>query len=129
MTMIPPAVTSRNGKRFLHQRERPGATAMTLSDQMYNEAMKLKNDGDLAGCVAKLEEILASDPDNVLTHSALGVHLQKIGRNDEAIQHALRVTELEPNDAFSFTQLSVIYQRCGKIPEAEAAMERARTMK
>ncbi len=102
---------------------------MTLSDQMYNEAMKLKNDGDLAGCVAKLEEILASDPDNVLTHSALGVHLQKIGRNDEAIKHALRVTELEPSDAFSFTQLSVIYQRCGKIPEAEAAMERARTMR
>ncbi len=102
---------------------------MTLSDQMYNEAMKLKNDGDLNGCVTKLEEILVNDPDNVLTHSALGVHLQKIGRNVEAIQHALRVTELEPHDAFSFTQLSVIYQRCGKIPEAEAAMERARTMK
>jgi len=44
---------------------------------------------------------------------------------DEAILHARRVTELEPNDPFSFTQLSVIYQRCGKIPEAEEAMARA----
>ena len=35
----------------------------------------------------------------------------------------LGATELEPNDPFSFTQLSVICQRCGKIPEAEAAMD------
>ena len=45
---------------------------------------------------------------------------------EEAIQHAIRVTELEPDDPFSFTQLSVIFQRCGKIPEAETAMYRAR---
>ena len=51
--------------------------------------------------------------------------LQKLGRNDEAIAHAQKVCELEPNDPFSFTQLSVICQRCGKIPEAEAAMAQA----
>ena len=30
-------------------------------------------------------------------------------------------SELEPDDTFSYTALSVIYQRCGKIPEAEHA--------
>ena len=64
----------------------------------------------------------------MLAHSALAVNLQRAGRLDEAIQHAVRVTQLEPDDPFSFTQLSVIYQRCGKIPEAEAAMDRARMM-
>jgi hypothetical protein len=31
------------------------------------------------------------------------------------------VVELEPDDTFSYTALSVIYQRCGRIPEAEHA--------
>lgn len=98
---------------------------MPTPDEMYDVANKLKNSGDLAGAVAKLEEILQSAPDHLLTHSALAVHLQKLGRPDEAIRHAIRVTELEPNDPFSFTQLSVICQRCGRIQEAEDAMARA----
>lgn len=95
---------------------------MPTPNELYDEASKLKTAGDLPGAVAKLEEILKVEPNHVLTHSALAVHLQKLGRPDEAIRHAIRVTELEPNDTFSFVQLSVIYQRCGKIPEAEAAM-------
>ena len=98
---------------------------MATADELYDQASKLKNSGDLPGAVAKLLEILETNPDHVLTHSALGVHLQKLGRIDEAIQHAKRVTELEPGDPFSFTQFSVILQRCGKIPEAEAAMAQA----
>lgn len=101
---------------------------MPTPDELYDEATKLKNAGDLAGAVAKLEEIIASTPNHVLAHSALGVHLQKLGRIDDAIRHATRVTELEPNDPFSFTQLSVICQRCGKIPEAEAAMAQAHAL-
>jgi len=98
---------------------------MTTSDKLYDEADQLKEQGDLEGAVAKLQESLQIDETHVLTHSALAVHLQKLGRFDEAIKHATRVTELDPNDSFSFTQLSVIFQRCGKIPEAEAAMDKA----
>ena len=98
---------------------------MPTPNELYDEGTALKEQGDLDGAVAKWQEILAIDPDYVLAHMALGVHLQKLGRNDEAIKHAVRVTELEPNDSFSFTQLSVIYQRCGKIPEAEDAMAKA----
>lgn len=98
---------------------------MTTSDQLYDEATKLKNEGKFPEAAAKLEEILKIDANHVLTHSALGVILQKLGRPDEAIQHATKVTQLEPNEPFSFVQLSVICQRCGKIPEAEAAMAQA----
>jgi Flp pilus assembly protein TadD len=100
--------------------------AETDPDKLYDAASKLKDDGDLEGCVKALEEILKVAPDHEQTHMALGVHLQKLGRPDEAIKHAQRVAELNPSDAFSFTQLSVIYQRCGKIQEAEDAMARAR---
>lgn len=101
---------------------------MATPDQMYDDAVALKERGDRDAAITKLREILTVDPNHVLAHSALAVDLQKAGRPDEAIQHALRVTELEPDDPFSFTQLSVIFQRCGKIPEAETAMERARVM-
>lgn len=101
---------------------------MSDTNAMYDEAIKLKEAGELEQAVAKWKEILDIDPDNCITHQALAVHLQKLGQIDDAIAHAIRVTELEPNDPFSFTQLSVIYQRCGKIPEAEQAMEKARMM-
>lgn len=98
---------------------------MSTPSTLYDEGTALKEQGDLEGAVNKWQEILTIDPDFVLAHMALGVHLQKLGRNEEAIKHAIRVTELEPNDSFSFTQLSVIYQRCGRIPEAEDAMAKA----
>lgn len=102
--------------------------AQLTPDQQYDAANRLKEAGDLEGCVAALQEILKTAPDHEQTHMALGVHLQKLGRPEEAIQHAQRVAELNPNDAFSFTQLSVIYQRCGRIMEAEDAMARAREL-
>lgn len=95
-------------------------------DKLYEAARKLKDNGDLPGAVAAMQDILQQHPDHVQTHLALGVHLQKLGQPEEAIKHARRVAELDPGDAFSFTQLSVIYQRCGKIMEAEDAMARAR---
>lgn len=99
---------------------------MATADQMYDEAHALKEQGDLEGAVAKLNEILTIDPDHALTHSALAVHLQKLGQPEAAVTHARKVTELEPGDPFSFTQLSVICMRCGLIQEAEDAMAKAR---
>ena len=98
---------------------------MATLDEMYDEATALKESGDLEGAVTKLEEILQADEGHLLAHSALAVHLQRLGRNDDSIAHALKVVELDPKDSFNYTQLSVIYQRCGKIQEAEDAMARA----
>ena len=95
---------------------------MSTAMELYDEATQLKGASRLDEAVAKLREALAIDPNHVLSHSALGVILQRLGDIDGALTHAQKVCELEPNDAFSFTQLSVICQRCGKIPEAEAAI-------
>lgn len=101
---------------------------MSSADLMYDEAVKLKDQSNLEGAVAKLKEIVAQEPSHTLSHSALAVYLQKLGRFPEAIEHAKRVAELEPNDPFSFTQLSVIYVRCGMVPEAEAARDKAHAL-
>lgn len=101
---------------------------MSNPDSMYDEAIALKDQGNLPGAVEKLFAIEAVAPEHSLTQSALAVMLQKLGRFDEAISHAKRVVELNPHDPFSQSQLSVIYQRCGRIPEAEDALARSRTM-
>ena len=72
--------------------------------------------------------IIAEVPTQSLAHSALAVVMQKLGRFDEAIAHAKKVVELEPNDPFSFAQLSVICQRCGRIADAEDALARNQSM-
>ena len=52
----------------------------------------------------------------------------ELAKHDDAIRHGLKVCELEPNEPFSFTAMSVTFQRAGKIPEAEDAMARARIL-
>ncbi len=102
---------------------------MSNPDTMYDEAHKLKEEGNLEGAVAKLQAILEIEPNHSLSHSALAVHLQRIGKPKEAIAHAKRVVELDPSDSFAYTQLSVISQRCGMIQEAEDAMAQANEMR
>ncbi len=101
---------------------------MSKADELYDNAMRTRDQGDLPGAVAILQGIIAEEPTHALSHSGLAVMLQKLGKPEEAIAHALKVTELEPDDPFSFTQLSVICQRCGRIQAAEDALAKARTM-
>jgi len=99
---------------------------MPTAHETYDAAIKLKHAGDAPAAVAKLREALAIDPDHSDSHCALAVYLQQQGENDEAIQHALRVVELVPGDPFSHAQLSTICMRAGQIPQAEAALAKAR---
>lgn len=101
---------------------------MPTNEQMYDEADKLKDAGKLEEAVVKLNELLAQDPNYALAHSALAVIYGRLKKHDDAIRHGLKVCELEPNDPFSFTAMSVTFQRAGKIPEAESAMAQARMM-
>jgi len=106
---------------------------MPTSHELYDEADRLKDDGKLDEAAAKLQEIVAQDPEFALAHSALAVVLGRLGRHEEAIAHGRKVCELQPQDAFSYTALSVTYQRAyagtgnmAYIRDAEDAMARSR---
>ena len=107
----------------------PGAAiSMPSKIQMLDEADKLKEQGKLDEAVAILEQVLREDPNFALAHSALAVIYGRLKRHDDAIRHGLKVVELEPNDTFSYTAMSVTYVRAGKIAEAEEFKARAQMM-
>ena len=95
---------------------------MPTVDQWYDEAIELQQAGGLEEAVSKLEGLLVDSPDYALAHAALGVFYGKLNRPDEAVEHARRVCELEPDDPFSFMAMSLICQRAGRMAEAEQAM-------
>ena len=102
---------------------------------LYDEADKLKDQGKLDEAAAKLNEALQADQNYALAHSALAIVMQKLGKHEDAIQHARKACELEPHDPFSYTALSVTYQRAFAgtgnqqyIRMAEDAMEQSRIL-
>ena len=106
---------------------------MASAAELYDDADRLKEQGKLDEAVEKLRAALELDADYPLAHAALAVHLQKLGQHEAAVMHAQRVCELVPEDPFSFTALSVIYQRVFAATQnhefirlAEEAMERSR---
>jgi len=108
---------------------------MSDAISLYDEADKLKDAGKLEEAAAKLYESLEADADYSLAHAALSVVLQRMGQNEKAIEHAQKVCQLEPNDPFSFTAMSVICQRVFAstndtqyIQRAEDAMEKSRML-
>jgi Tfp pilus assembly protein PilF len=98
---------------------------MPTNEELYAQADQLKAEGKLDEAAALLEKLLEQDPAYTLAHSALAVVYGRLKKHDDAIRHGLKVCELEPNDPFSYTAMSVTFQRAGKIPEAEDAMARA----
>jgi tetratricopeptide (TPR) repeat protein len=94
---------------------------MPTPNELYDQALELRDRGDKPGAIAKLEEAVQIDAAFAIGHGMLAKLYADIAEADKAIEHAKRVVELEPDDTFSYTALSVIYQRCGRIPEAEHA--------
>ena len=94
---------------------------MSTPDQLYDQAVDLRDAGDKPAAIAKLEEAIGINPDFAIGHGMLAKLYVDLAESEKAIFHAKKMVELEPDDTFSYTALSVIYQRCGKIPEAEHA--------
>ena len=105
---------------------------MATAVELYNEGDKLKDEGKYEEAIAKFEEALAQDENYPLAHFALAVVYGRVGRHLDAVRHGERACELEPDDPFSFTAMSVTYQRAfagtqnhDYIRKAEDAMARA----
>lgn len=101
----------------------------------YNDVEKLIDDEKFPEAIEGLTAIVEEDDSFVLGHLALARVYTKTGQHDEAIKHGEKACELEPEDPFNFTAMSVTYQRAWAgtqdqqyIAKAEDAMARAQML-
>ncbi len=102
---------------------------------LYQESVTLKDDGKLEDAIAKLTEVLSIDANHVLSHLALAVLYGRVNQHDKACAHGEKACELEPQEPFNFTAMSVTYQRAWQgtqlqeyITKAEDAMAKAQML-
>jgi Flp pilus assembly protein TadD len=108
---------------------------MSTVSERYNAAEKLKDQGKVEEAATLLQQILADDDSHVLSHLTLARICTQLGKHEDAVKHAERACELEPNESMNFTVLSVTYQRAWAgtqdqryITMAEDAMARSRML-
>ena len=104
------------------------ANVRQQAEDRYYAALDLMGDGKLEEAVTAYRESLAIDPEFTEAMHGLARALQDLQRYDEAIAVAQRITELDPDDVLARTSLSVLYQKKGMIPEAEAEGAKARVL-
>ena len=102
--------------------------ARAAAEHHYYAALDLFAEGRHEQAVEEYRKSLTADPLYTEAMHGLARALQDLGRLDEAIAVANRIAELDPDDVLAHTSLSVLYQRKGMIPEAEAEGNKARIL-
>jgi len=102
--------------------------ARAKAEDHYYAALDLVAEGHCEQAVAEYERSLAADPSFTEAMHGLARALQDLNRLDDAIAVANRIAELDPDDVLAHTSLSVLYQKKGMIPEAEAEGNKARIL-
>lgn len=108
---------------------------MSDAAQLESEATALRNEGKYEEAIKKLKEALNIDGNFVLAHLGLAVLYHNIGDWANSVAHGEKAVEIEPEDQFNFSALSVTYQRAFEgtrdpafIQKAEEAKARAHGM-
>jgi len=102
--------------------------ARQTAEDLYYAALDLMAEGQLEKAVVEYQASLVADPAFTEAMHGLARALQDLQRYDEAIVVAQRLAELEPDDILAHTSLSVLFQKKGMIPEAEAEGNKARIL-
>jgi tetratricopeptide (TPR) repeat protein len=102
--------------------------ARATAEHHYYAALDLFAEGQHERAIEEYTKSLTADPTYTEAMHGLARALQDLGRLDEAIAVANRIAELDPDDVLAHTSLSVLYQRKGMIPEAEAEGNKARIL-
>ena len=102
--------------------------AREKAEDHYYAALDLVSEGEHERAVEEYQKALDTDPSFTEAMHGLARALQDLGRLDEAIVIAKRIAEVDPEDVLAYTSLSVLYQKKGMIPEAEAEGAKARVL-
>jgi tetratricopeptide (TPR) repeat protein len=98
------------------------------AEDHYYDALDHYAEGRLTEAIADYEAAIATDPTFLDAMHGLARAYQDAEQYDQAIAVANRITELDPDDVLAHTSLSILYQRKGMVPEAEAESNKARIL-
>ena len=98
------------------------------AEDAYSAALDLYAEGRPEEAIAAYRQSVELDPTFTDALHGLAKAYQDLTRYDEAIAAAQRITELDPDDILAHTSLSILYQKKGMIPEAEAEGNKARIL-
>ncbi len=100
----------------------------TQAEHHYYAALDHVADGHDELAVAEYKKSLAADATFTDSLHGLSRALENLGRFDEAIEASRQLAELEPDDVLAHTRLSILFQKKGMVPEAEAEANKARIL-
>lgn len=107
-----------------HEREQ----ARQRAEHHYYAALDLVLEGHNDRAVEEYRQAVAADPRFTDALHGLSRALQDLNRFDEAIEVSKQITEIDPDDILAHTSLSILYQKKGMVPEAEAEGNKARVL-
>lgn len=98
------------------------------AEEHFLAALELFAAGEPQGAIAEYQLCLAADPAFTDAMHGLVRIYQDLGRIEDAIAVARRITETDAEDVLAHTSLSILYQKKGMVPEAEAEANKARIL-
>jgi tetratricopeptide (TPR) repeat protein len=102
--------------------------ARQKAEDHYYAALDHFAEGDHERALEDYRRSVAADPTFTEALHGMARTLQDLERLDEAIEVANRIVALDGDDILAHTSLSVLYQKKGMVPEAEAEANKARVL-
>ena len=106
----------------------PDDSARQQAEDHYYAALDFYAEGQHEQAVAEYQKSIAADPTFADALHGLARTYQDMNQLDDAIEVSKKIAELEPDDVLAHTSLSILYQKKGMIPEAEAEGNKARVL-
>ncbi len=106
----------------------PDDAARRQAEDHYYAALDLYAEGEQEAAIAEYQRAIAADPTFTEAMHGLARAYQDMNRLDEAIEISRRIAQQDPDDVLAHTSLSILYQKKGMIPEAEAEGNKARVL-
>ncbi len=98
------------------------------AEDHYYRALDLFAEGRHEEAVAAYQQAIDADPTFTEAMHGLARAYQDMNRLDDAIAVSQRIAELDADDVLAHTSLSILYQKKGMVPEAEAEGNKARIL-
>jgi len=102
--------------------------ARQQAEDSYYSALDHYAEGRLPEAISDYNLAISRDPTFLDAMHGLARAYQDNEELDKAVEVANRIVELDPDDVLAHTSLSILYQRKGMVPEAEAEGAKARVL-